>query len=261
MLGACKAARAWGSACVGGHARNQRLPQGGTASAALGPVKHSLNTMLHIEFPTFFRTLCTFVPPQVIYDPQSHVKALFAWSGDTVVVSFRGSAAPLNWLMDALVGGVVGGPPNRARGRRWGGGGGGGLGGGSGPGFRTGANRANVNLPFAIANGRLQMEGISGSLLRVRALRTRREPCHAMAPAGCRRCGASRRPPRALRPRPPVPRSPRLRAARRRGCGRRPRCTAASCAAGGRGRAWTGRRGRMLWGLAGLGQGGAFGGA
>jgi hypothetical protein len=65
--------------------------------------------MLHIEFPTFFRTLCTFVPPQVIYDPQSHVKALFAWSGDTVVVSFRGSAAPLNWLMDALVGGVVGG--------------------------------------------------------------------------------------------------------------------------------------------------------
>jgi hypothetical protein len=42
--------------------------------------------------------------PQIVYDPESHVKALFAWSSDTIVVSFRGSAAPVNWLMDMLVG-------------------------------------------------------------------------------------------------------------------------------------------------------------
>jgi hypothetical protein len=32
---------------------------------------------------------------QIVYDPVSHVKALFSWSNDTVVVSFRRTGSPL----------------------------------------------------------------------------------------------------------------------------------------------------------------------
>jgi hypothetical protein len=43
-----------------------------------------------------------------VYDPESEVKALFAWSNDTIVITFRGSYARANWIADAMVSHVKG---------------------------------------------------------------------------------------------------------------------------------------------------------
>jgi hypothetical protein len=42
-----------------------------------------------------------------VYDPEGEVKALFAWSNDTIVITFRGSYARANWIADAMVSQVV----------------------------------------------------------------------------------------------------------------------------------------------------------
>ena len=40
---------------------------------------------------------------KVLHDLETEVKAMFAWSNDTILICFRGSYARANWIKDAMV--------------------------------------------------------------------------------------------------------------------------------------------------------------
>lgn len=40
---------------------------------------------------------------KVLFDDMTHIKVMFAWNVNTIMIAFRGSAAASNWIADTMV--------------------------------------------------------------------------------------------------------------------------------------------------------------